>query len=133
MKLRTLISIFLLTTFHVETGFASDPPASADEIAAANVVSSYLQATMAGDVASVQNYLSPQMLKRQQALLNNPGYSQQLSAAYANASYEIMDSRILKTGKIQIETKIHLNANDTVHSRFVLDKFDNRYLIISEQ
>jgi hypothetical protein len=133
MKLRVLILVLLMTVFCIDSGLASGSSTSTDEVAAVNVVTNYLQATMVGDVLTIQQYLAPELVKKRQALLNNPSYPQQLSAAYANASYEITDSRALEAEKIQIDTRIRLNNNDTVHSRFVLDKFDDRYLIISEK
>jgi len=112
---------------------SADNERSANELSAIEAVNNYLGAMMIGDTAQATLFLSPAIADQRRALFSNPTYSTQLQQAYENASHEIIASKMLSSDKVQVDVKVTLNQQDTVHSRFELKNINQQYLITSEK
>ena len=106
---------------------------SVNELSAIETVNSYLSALMAGNTSQARLLLAPRIADERRALFDNSNYPAQLQQAYANASYDVIGSKEINTEKVQVEVRVMLNQQDTVHSQFVLTKINNQFLISSDQ
>ena len=127
------IATFLILLGSSFMSLSADNPPSSDELKAIGTVSNYLDALMAGDTSGALQYLAPGVAEQRRAMFNNPNYPAQLQQAYANAQYVVTSSTVLSVSEIQVEVKITLRQQDTVHSRFVLTLHNNQFLISSEK
>lgn len=124
---------FLLIFCSSVMSFAASAAPSANELSAIETVTNYLGALMTGDTGQAWLLLTPEIADQRRALFENPAYPAQLQQAYANASYDVIASEEISTKKVQVDVRIKINQQDSVHSRFVLSKINNQFLISSDQ
>jgi len=123
----------VMTISVISTPVVAGPGAGTDQLAAIETVKSYLNALVSGDTSLIRSYLAPQVIKERQALLDNPDYPQTLQNAYRNASIEVLGAGTADSGDVWVDVKIILTGSDAIHSRFVVAKYDQGYLIVDEK
>ena len=89
---------------------------------AEDVLKSYLQALSSGDVRTIENLLSPKLLKKRQRLLRNPSYPDFLRKWYANARFEILGFKNFANNRIKVEVRVVLNDGESTRLGILLLK-----------
>lgn len=133
MRLGARLVTLALLLYCSSTPVFADQAPSPEELRAIDAVNRYLGAVMVGDVAGLREYLAPNLLEERRALLGNPNYPLTLQNAYANATFDIIGSQTVGSDKIRVDVRIVLNGQNAIHSRFLLAKIDNHYLIVAER
>lgn len=123
-----LIVVFLCTVALNEVAFSEKPLRMIDSFMemdqeAEDVLKSYLQALSSGDVRTIENLLSPKLLKKRQRLLRNPSYPDFLRKWYANARFEILGFKnFANNNRIKVEVRVVLNEGESTRRGILLLK-----------
>lgn len=122
-----LIIVFLCTVALNEVALSEKPLRMIDSFIemdqeAEDVLKSYLQALSSGDVRTIENLLSPKLLKKRQRLLRNPSYPDFLRKWYANARFEILGFKNFANNRIKVEVRVVLNEDESTRLGILLLK-----------
>ena len=122
-----LIIVFLCTVALNEVALSEKPWRMIDSFIemdqeAEDVLKSYLQALSSGDVRTIENLLSPKLLKKRQRLLRNPSYPDFLRKWYANARFEILGFKNFANNRIKVEVRVVLNEDESTRLGILLLK-----------
>lgn len=122
-----LIIVFLCTVALNEVALSEKPLRMIDSFIemdqeAEDVLKSYLQALSSGDVRTIENLLSPKLLKKRQRLLKNPSYPDFLRKWYANARFEILGFKNFANNRIKVEVRVVLNEDESTRLGILLLK-----------
>ena len=133
MKILKVLGAILVAPLLCGQGFAVEIAGVSPESKAASSVVRYLYALAGGNVEQMKESLAPAMLKGRDLQLSNPDYPHQLSEAYSQASFEIMDSELEATGEVRVDARIDLSGRDSVYCRFFLRETGGQFLIEREE
>lgn len=123
-----LIIVFLCTVALNEVALSEKPLRMIDSFMemdqeAEDVLKIYLQALSDGDVRTIENLLSPKLLKKRQRLLRNPSYPDFLRKWYANARFEILGFKnFANNRRIKVEVRVVLNEGESTRRGILLLK-----------
>ena len=121
-----LIIVFLCTVALNEVALSEKPLRMIDSMEmdqeAEDVLNSYLQALSDGDVRTIENLMSPKLLKKRQRLLRNPSYPDFLRKWYANARFEILGFKNFDNNRIKVEVRVVLNEGESTRLSILLHK-----------
>lgn len=123
-----LIIVFLCTFALNEVALSEKPLRMIDSFMemdqeAEDVLKSYLHAISDGDVRTIENLLSPKLLKKRQRLLRNPSYPDFLRKWYANARFEILGFKnFANNNRIKVEVRVVLNEGESTRLGILLLK-----------
>lgn len=95
---------------------------TAEQLEAEAVVLNYFDALHQGDTDVIATLLDGPLLEKRQSLLNNPGYADRLRSLYQNAQFHVVGYSTLDADSVAIDTRIDLNDQETIESRFILIK-----------
>ena len=120
---RMLILSFALIMIFVSICFADYQYFTANEQKdAVAVLNVYLNALIEGDMEGIRGSIGGYLLEKRKKLLDNPDYPSLLRDAYKDASFEILNCKILKKDSTQIDVRIDLNEKESRQLRFLLIK-----------
>jgi len=111
--------ILSIVSFSFANAQYSDNSGQNDAIA---VVESFLNAQIKGDVETIRECLGGDLLKKRLRLLSNPDYPTFLYRMYKDASFKILDTKIIDKNRIQIDVEIDINNNESQRMRYLLIK-----------
>ena len=122
-----LIIVFLCTVALNEVALSEKPLRMIDSFMemdqeAEDVLKSYLQTLSSGDVRTIENLLSTELLEKRQRLLRNPSYPDFLRKWYANARFEILGFKNFDKKRIKVEVRVVLNEGESTRLSIILLK-----------
>ncbi len=95
-------------------------PAQPSASEAESLVTTYFNALVQGDTATIQGLLGGDLLESRKPLLDNPSYAHMLSTLYADATFEILGTKSLSHNNIAVDTRITLNPEEILLARFII-------------
>jgi len=100
---------------------------------ATDVIHQYFAVLEQGDTAGIQNLLGGALLKNRKRLLSNPTYPATLQQLYHDASFSIIETKIVDAKRVTVDAKVLWNDNRQMRLHFQLKKTtEGNYLIHAE-
>lgn len=118
---------------------AERPRSTAEQIAAESVAERYCTALASGDVHALKLMLGGEFLKQNMQLLGNPTYPDVLRERYSNAYCEVLESKRINPGHVEVSISIELDGDERIKSRLALMRevsvgdVDAQFRIVSEE
>jgi len=118
----TRIILFSLVGLCLYTNsWAQEQSAPSDEQARA-AVATYLDALAQGDTFTIKQLLGGDYLQQRQSILDNPSYSNLLSARYSVATSHILATQQINQSQMAVDALIELSKQETLQCRFIIAK-----------